>query len=85
MKTTSKGFGKWLKTFLSEKGIDFETTVDAEGPGGLNVIPVGCLVDAMVSAPAHEQAGIKTMMVKLDFMNKPILPYLTHLARAVAL
>ena len=82
--TKQTAFGKWLHTFLSEKGIDLEETIDAEGPGGLNIIPVGCLVDAMLGAPKHEQAGIKTMLVKIDFVNAPVRPYLAHLARAIA-
>lgn len=78
-------FKTWINTFLSEKGIDLETILEAEGPSGMNSIPVGCLVDMMIGAPKHEQAGIKTMLVKIDFRNAPVLPYLNHLAKAVAL
>lgn len=78
-------FARWLRTFLDEKGIDLEQNVTAEGPEwGLNVIPIGCLVDLMIQAPPHEQAGIKNMLVKLDFLNQPIVPYFAHLAKAVA-
>lgn len=77
-------FKKWLHTFLEEKGIDLDTVVEAEGPSGTNHIPVSCLVDAMLAAPKHEQDGIKTMIVRLDFRNAPILPYFAHLAKAIA-
>lgn len=77
-------FKTWINTFLSEKGIDLETTVEAQGPSGLNVIPVGCLVDMMIAAPKNEQAGIKSMLVRIDFKNAPVLPYFAHLAQAVA-
>lgn len=84
MTNKNTAFGRWLDTFLSEKGIDMEETLTAEGPSGPNWIPVGCLVTMMKNAPKHEQAGIKTMMVRIDFANAPVRPYLTHLARAVA-
>ncbi len=77
-------FKTWINTFLSEKGIDPETVVEAEGPSGTNFIPVGCLVELMQSAPKHEQQGIKTMLVKIDFVNGSVLDYFKHLAKAVA-
>lgn len=77
-------FATWIKTFLEEKGIDGEETLEAEGPSGTNWIPVDCLVEMMIGAPKREQDGIKATMVKLDFVNAPIRPYLAHLAKAVA-
>jgi hypothetical protein len=77
-------FNTWLDTFLAEKGIDIETIVEAEGPSGTNWIPVGCLVDLMKGAPKSEQVGIKTMLVRIDFVNGSVLDYLKHLAGAVA-
>lgn len=80
-------FSTWIDTFLQEKGIDGEDRVEAGGPSGVNSIPVACLVDLMKQAPEHEQAGIKRMLVKIDFLEpgrKPVLLYLAHLARAVA-
>ncbi len=84
MKTPTNAFSKWLNTFLSEKGIDLEEVLEVEGPSGANHMPIACLVEAMVAAPKHEQAGIKTMCVKIDFVNAPVRPYLLHLARAIA-
>jgi hypothetical protein len=78
-------FAKWLDTFLDEKGIDLETTLAVAGPSGENLIPVGCLVDLMKTAPAHEQRGIRDMIVRIDFRNGDVLDYFRHLAKAVAL
>lgn len=81
-------FSTWLDTFLSEKGIDTEDTVQAQGPSGTNDIPVGCLVDLMKTAPYSEQRGIRDMLVRIDFRapgRKPVLDYFAHLAQAVAL
>jgi hypothetical protein len=78
-------FTKWINTFIAEKGIDRESRLEVEGPSGTNSIPVGILIDAMVSAPGHEQAGIKTMVVRIDFVNGDVLHYFTHLAQALAI
>jgi len=81
-------FARWLDRLVDEKGIDVEATVDVEGPSGLNVIPIAIVLDTIKSAPKHEQAGIKRMIVKIDFVApgpKPIVDYLRHLARAIAL
>jgi hypothetical protein len=79
-------FAKYIEVFLSEKGIESEELMEVEGPSGrLNMIPVGCLVEAMKSAPAHEQAGIKKMLVLIDFKNGNVRHYLKHLAQAIAL
>lgn len=78
-------FAKWLDTFLSEKGIDAEEILIAEGPLGENRIPIGCLADRMKGAPARERRAIKAMIVKIDFRNGDVRHFLAHLAKAVAL
>lgn len=77
-------FGLWLETFLSEKGIDLDEAIEVEGPSGLNLLDVGILVEAMKSAPAHEQRGIRAMLVRIDFAFGDVRHYLRHLAQAVA-
>lgn len=81
----ANNFKNWLATFIDEKGIDLEATMTVEGPSGPNVIPVACLVEAMNAAPAHEQAGIKNMIVRIDFKNADVMGYFQHLARAIAI
>ncbi len=78
-------FSKWLDTLVSEKGLDTEHTFTVEGESGPNSIPLGCVLDAIKAAPKHEQDGIKTMLVRLDFRAAPILPYFGHLAKALAI
>lgn len=77
-------FSKWLDTLIEEKGYDTEDLIEVQGPSGLNVIPLECLIDAIKAAPAHEQAGIKAMIVRLDFRNADIMGYFRHLAQAIA-
>ena len=78
-------FSKWFETFLSEKGTDLEQVLTVEGASGDNFIPVQCVVDAILTAPKTEQAGIKTMIVKIDFMNADVTDYFRHLAQAIAI
>ena len=82
-----KSFTNWINTFLSEKGIDSEEILAVPGNSifGENLIPVGVLVDAILSAPAIEQKGIKAMLVRIDYLNGNVRHYLTHLAKAIAL
>lgn len=77
-------FDKWLDTFLSEKGIDLEDRFEVEGPSGPNNMAYQNVVDAMKGAPVHEQDSIKTLMVKVDFVNGDIRKLLRHLAQAIA-
>lgn len=77
-------FSTWLDTLVSEKNYDPEHTFEVAGARGPNHIPLGCVVEAIKSAPKHEQAAIKTMLVKLDFRNADLLGYFGHLAKALA-
>lgn len=81
---TQNAFGKWLDTFIAEKNIDTEHAFEVEGPSGANHIPVGCVIEAIKSTSAHEQAAIKDMIVKIDFVNGDVLHYFAHLAKAIA-
>jgi hypothetical protein len=80
-------FTKWIDRLVEEKGIDPEDVLEVEGPSGLNMIPVGCLVDALKNAHPREQKAIRAMIVRIDLVApgpKPILDYFRHLAQAIA-
>jgi hypothetical protein len=83
--TPITAFERWLDVFIEEKGIDTEHLLEVVGPSGTNWIPVECLLDAIKAAPPHEQEAIKTMIVKIDFVNGNVLDYFEHLAQAIAL
>ena len=78
-------FNKWLDTFISEKNINTDRILEVEGASGVNMMPVQIVLDAIKSAPANEQAAIKTTFVKIDFVNGDILHFINHLARAIAI
>lgn len=77
-------FTKWLDTLVSEKGLDVEQVLTVQGKSGPNYIPLGCVIEAIKSAPAREQAGIKDMLVRIDFRNGNVCDYFRHLAQAIA-
>lgn len=77
-------FDRWLDTFMSEKEIDLEATFQLEGPKtGWNLIPYGSVVELMKKAPASEQAQLKTMLVKIDFVNGDVRDFMRHIMKAV--
>lgn len=51
-------FTKWLDTFTTEKGLDMEQVFTVNGPSGDNHIPLGCVIDAIKSAPARYDHGL---------------------------
>jgi hypothetical protein len=79
-------FATWLDTFLSEKQIDKEEIFEVEAfDGSANLIPVGCLTDAMKCVSSKEQRALKTLLIKVDFQNGDVRRCLRHLAKAIAL
>lgn len=78
-------FTKWLDTFTTEKGLDIEQVFTVKGSSGDNMIPLGCVLDAIKSAPAREQNAIKDMIMKIDFRNGDVCHYFAHLAQAIAI
>ena len=84
-KPRKTAFQKWFDTFIDEKGLDRDEIIEVEGESGLNMMPLQVLIDAINSAPKHEQAGIKTMIVRIDFANGDVMHYFNHLAKALAI
>ena len=79
-------FTKWLDTFVSEKKLNTDYTFEVEGPNwGWTYIPLAALIEEIKAAPKHEQAGIKHMLIKIDFVNGDVMDYFKHLAQEIAL
>lgn len=78
-------FTKWLDTFTAEKGLDMEQAFTVNGASGENHIPLGCVIEAIKSAPVREQNAIRSMLVKIDFRNGNVCHYFAHLAQAIAI
>jgi len=76
-------FSKWLDTLVEEKGIDTEDTFEIETDDNWHIFDYGSVIEAIKTASAHEQAGIKNMIVRIDFANGDVRDYLRHLAQAL--
>lgn len=80
-----KNFTKWLDTLIEEKGIDAEETFEFnDSEGTWHLMTMGVVIEAMKAAPLHEQAGIKNMLVRIDFVNASVRDYLKHLGKGMA-
>lgn len=77
-------FTTWLDTFTTEKGLDMERTFEVNGTSGWNLIPLGCVIEAIKAASKREQDQIKATLVKIDFMNGDVCHFFNHLAKALA-
>lgn len=78
-------FPEWLDTFVEEKELDPEVTFEIETETAVNLIPVGVVLEHMKLAPAEEQAALQHMLIRLDFHHAEIMPFLAHLAQALAI
>lgn len=77
-------FDEWLDMFISEKEIDTDTIIEVEGPSGLNIMPVGVVIEHIKITTPEEQHQIKDILVKIDFFDGDVLHFFRHLAQAIA-
>lgn len=75
---------KWITTFFEEKDT-IKEMFEIEGKSGTNFIPKENVLEMILNAPAHEQEQIKSVLVKIDFMNGDENHFLSHILQAVAL
>lgn len=77
-------FNKWLDTFIEEKGIDLEQVIEIKTETNIHYFEVGNIIANIKATTPEEQAGIKDMIVKIDFHNGDVVDYFRHLAQALA-
>ncbi len=75
---------KYLKNLIDEKGIDANLAFQVKGETGINLIPIGVVIEHILLAPIKEKRAIKDWLVKIDFVNGNVLDYFKHLAQAIA-
>jgi hypothetical protein len=78
-------FTEWLDTFTTEKNLNVEQVFTVQGATGANHIPLGCVIEAIKSAPVREQNAIKDVLVIIDFHHGDVCRYFAHLAQAIAI
>ena len=77
-------FNKWLDIFIEEKGIDLEQVIEIKTETNIHYFEVGNIIANIKATTPEEQAGIKDMIVKIDFHNGDVVDYFRHLAQALA-
>lgn len=77
------GFTKWFNTFISEKEIGYKAFELQDSTGMTHFIDSDFVIEAIKTAPKHEQTAIKNMLVKIDYINGDVLDYFKHLAQAL--
>ena len=56
----------YLNTLLSEKGISQERVLEVEGPEyGTNFIPVGCVVEYILTSGSENQKQVRNTLTKM--------------------
>lgn len=79
-------FNNWIDTLIEEKEYDTEEIFEIEGPTtGLNIIPLGVVIEAIKNTTPDEQARIKTELVHLDLRAADLRDHFRKLAQALAL
>lgn len=76
----------YLETLIEEKGLDLEgTIIEVEGKDwGMNMIPLGCVVDFIMSSGKDNQMSVKNTLVKIDFHNGDVMHFFKHVASFMA-
>ena len=76
----------YLETLVEEKGLDLEATIiEVEGENwGLNIIPLGAIVDFILTSGEANQKAVKNTLVKIDFANGDVMHFFKHVASFMA-
>jgi hypothetical protein len=75
-------FTKWFDTFLEEKNLAPQSW-EIQHAGVTHFIDSTVIIEAIQNAPAHEQAAIKNMIIRIDFVNGDVNDYFKHLAKGL--
>lgn len=79
-KKTKSVFGKWLHTFVEEKGLDLNSEFTVEHREELHFVSLGYLLELIERTSKEEQARIKNVLVQIDFKNGDVMHFFNHLA-----
>tara|TARA_R100000544_G_C2166159_1_gene30019 strand:- start:41 stop:316 length:276 start_codon:yes stop_codon:yes gene_type:complete len=76
----------YLETLIEEKGLDLEgTIIEVEGQDwGMNFIPLGCVVDFILTSGRENQRQVRNTLVKIDFANGDVMHFFKHVASFMA-
>ena len=62
-----------------------DTIIEVEGQNwGMNMIPLECVVEYILSSGKANQQAVMTTLTKIDFMNGDVLHFFKHVASFMA-
>lgn len=76
-------FEKWFDTFVAEKNIPYASW-EIEANGTTHFIDNDVVMEHIRLTKGHEAAGIKDILVKIDFHNGDVNHFFKHLATGLA-
>jgi len=74
----------YLENLLSEKKLDINHTFEVDGESGVNLIPLGVVIEHILITTEKEKSDIQKMLVKIDFHNGDVMHFFNHLSKAIA-
>ncbi len=80
---TEQTFNKWFETFLEEKELPFEAFTLFAPDGTEHHLDTDVVVEAVQNCALDEKAGIKNVLVKIDFANGNVNHFFKHLAQGL--
>jgi len=72
----------YLTVFLEEKGIS-DHIFEFPSNGAYHIIEMPMLVEFISNLPEDVQEQIKTIIVKIDFMNENVLDFFEYVAKGM--
>lgn len=72
-------FAKWLDTLVEEKGLELDEAIETH----FGTVSLSFVVEHMKIASREEQQQIKTILVKIDFLNGDVMDFFRHCAGAL--
>ena len=75
----------YFDRFFEEKDLEPEgwALPDPNDESITHIVDSDYVIEAIRLAPPEEAEKIRDMLVKLDFANQPIMPFLEHLAKGM--
>ena len=73
---------EYFDRFFEEKELPLESWT-IERDDWVHINDSDAVIEAIKMAPAHEQSGIREVLVRIDFVNGDVMPFLEHLANGL--
>lgn len=73
----------YFDRFFDEKEIPFQSFEVEDSQGRTHYLDTEVVIENIKAAPQGEKEQVRNVLVRLDFNNAPIVPFLKHLAEGL--